>query len=197
MTIRPGQDWGREVAVPPGLATAASDAELAAWLAAGRAGRVLDGDLAATVGGPSGASCREYPVDVATVTVDGGAPTSAVAHVVIRRPGRWGWWRGPLVAVMNVSGRGRWDVAPRAHPNDGRLDVVEVAATMSIRDRWAARRRLPTGTHVPHPAITIRRASAYAGSFARPMLVEADGVAVGRGRDVRVELTPDGGTFFV
>ena len=29
---------------------------------------------------------------------------------------------------MNVDRLGRWDVAPRAHPNDGRADVVEVAA---------------------------------------------------------------------
>ena len=32
---------------------------------------------------------------------------------------------------MNVDRLGHWDVAPRAHPNDGRVDVVEVDAAMS------------------------------------------------------------------
>ena len=55
-----------------------------------------------------------------------GRRLTAVAHVVARGGGPW--WRGPIVAVMNADRLGRWDVAPRAHPNDGRLDVVEVDA---------------------------------------------------------------------
>ena len=55
--------------------------------------------------------------------------------------------------MLNADRIGAWDVAPRAHPNDGQLDVVEVDASMGLRDRWQASRRLATGTHVPHPAI--------------------------------------------
>ena len=97
------------------------------------------------------------------------SPTSSPAT------GRGG--AGPIVAVMNVDRLGRWDVAPRAHPNDGALDVVEVDAAMGVRARWQARRRLPTGTHVPHPAIRTRRGRPSAAwTFDRPL------AAVGRRR---------------
>ena len=77
---------------------------------------------------------------------------------------------------MNTDCRGRWDVAPRAHPNDGRVDVVEVAAAMGLRARWQARRRLPTGTHVPHPAIRTGRATERAWHFDRPLGLWVDSV---------------------
>ena len=115
--------------------------------------RLTGGDLLATIGGAAGESARRFPIDVLSVDADGRRLT-AVAHVVAR--GRT-WWRGPIVAVMNADRIGAWDVAPRAHPNDGQLDVVEVDASMGLRDRWQASRRLPTGTHVPHPAIRTRR----------------------------------------
>ena len=58
---------------------------------------------------------------------------------------------------QDVLGDRAHDVAPRAHPNDGRFDVVEVSAAMPARARLQAWRRLATGTHVPHPDITTRR----------------------------------------
>ncbi len=88
---------------------------------------------------------------------------------------------GPIVAVMNAEFLGDWDVAPRAHPGDGLLDVVSVAAGMSLADRLRARRRLPAGTHVPHPAITIERRPAVQLGFDRPTPVWLDGVLVGGG----------------
>ena len=131
----------------------ASDAELAALVAAGdtRPLRLTGGDLLATVGGATGGPPVASRSTSSASTPTGGSLT-AVAHVVAR--GRT-WWRGPIVAVLNADRIGAWDVAPRAHPNDGQLDVVEVDASMALRDRWQARRRLTTGTHLPHPAIHI------------------------------------------
>lgn len=202
MTIRPGSAWGEVVTTPGGLAVVADDAGLGRWLQAGGAGavRVLAGDLVRTVGGAShGATSRRYPLDTLRVVVDrdeAGA-VIAVAHVVVRRAGRLGWWRGPIWAAMNVSRLGQWDVAPRAHPNDAKVDVVAVAPTMTGRQRWQAMRRLPAGTHVPHPAIAVSRGAVATWEATAPRTVFVDGVAVGRARHVTVTVIPDAVTVHV
>ena len=88
-------------------------------------------------------------------------------------------------------------MAPRAHPNDGVLDVIEVAATMPTRERWKARRRLPTGTHVPHPDITTRRVRHAAFAFERPLGLWVDGVARGTVRSLVVAVEPDAVEIYV
>lgn len=194
--IRTGQDWGEVVEPPSPITTVDDDAALAAHLAQPDAEpvQVTDGDLVRTLGGadPSG-RLRRYPVDLLWVRLDDRPPVPAVAHVVARPPRPWGWWTGPLWAVCNVSRVGRWDVAPRAHPNDGRLDVVEVAATMPLRARLQARRRLPTGSHVPHPDVHVRRATAATYAPARPLLVTIDGRRHGLASRIEVTVAPDAG----
>jgi hypothetical protein len=201
MTIRPGQPWGEVVERPaPETAAAAGDDAAAARLLADRAAAtvlVAAGDLVRTVGGASsGSTVRRYPVDLLDVVADGRIRV-ALAHVVVRRRGLFGWWRGPLRAVMNVGLLGDWDVAPRAHPNDGRLDVVEVDAGMSVGDRWRARPRLPTGTHIPHPAISITTRRNVAWRFESPMHLWIDGVASGRVRELAVDIRPDAAVVYV
>ena len=194
--IRAGEDWGELVDPPSTITSVGDDAELAAHLAqpAGGPVRVTGGDLFRTLGGAERSGrLRRYPVDLLWVRIDDAAPVPAVAHVVVRAPRPWGWWTGPLWAVCNVSRVGRWDVAPRAHPNDGRLDVVEVAATMPRRARLQAARRLPTGSHVPHPDIRVRRSTEATISPERPVLVVVDGRRRGVATRVEVTLTPDAG----
>jgi hypothetical protein len=111
----------------------------------------------------------------------------SAAHVVARR----GWWRGPIVAAMNAEFVGSWDVTPRGHPNDGRVDLLEVSATMSVRDRLRARGRLTAGTHLPHPAISVRQTSTVERAFERPMRVWADGVPMGSAGSLRLTVEPD------
>ncbi len=178
----------------------ASDVALARLLPGeGRAGAgaaapvvgLLGGDLCRTLGGRGDAArlrsdeAQRLPIDVGTAVVDG-EPHRFVAHLVARRR----WWRGEVVAVMNAAFLGRWNVAPRAHPGDGRLDVVE--ARLSPADRVKAWRRLPTGTHVPHPGIRERRVRSAEWQFEHPMAVWIDGEAVGRCRHLVVEVEPDG-----
>jgi YegS C-terminal NAD kinase beta sandwich-like domain len=189
MTIRRGDDWGEIVTPPAGLVDVADDAAAADRIAAGdgRPLRLRGGDLLATLGGPaSDGQLRRLPIDILRGTADGLAFT-AVAHVVARRS----WWRGPVVAVMNVDHLARWDVAPRAHPNDGRADVVEVDARMGRRARWQAWRRLASGTHVPHPQIAVRRTTGAGWIFERPLRLWVDGVARGTVRSLRVDVEPD------
>ena len=156
----------------------------------------MGGDLCRTVGG-RGDRCRlatpaavRLPVDVAAVTIDD-KPHWFVAHLVARRS----WWRGRVVAVMNAQWIGRWDVAPRSHPNEGLLDLFVGAP--SLDDRWKARRRLITGTHVPHPAIVQRRTDALELELDPPLDVYLDGVKVGRGRHLEIRVEPDALTCVV
>jgi diacylglycerol kinase family enzyme len=126
------------------------------------------------------------PVD--RVRVDAEGQTAwFVAHLVARR----GWLRGEVVAAMNAQFLGDWDVAPRAHPNDGRVDVVRIDPSMSLRDRLRARSRVRQGTHVPHRAITVRQVASADLTFARPMDVYLDGQRWLRTSALTLTVEPD------
>jgi hypothetical protein len=199
MTVRPGSAWGDIVAVPDDALDVRGDAELADAVERGESRPlvVTGGDLYRTAGSPAGAgTVVRVPIDVLKISADGAA-MMAVAHVVARRPGRLGWWRGRIVAVMNAEHIGAWDVAPRSHPNDGRFDLVDVAASMSLRERWNASRRLRTGTHVPHPRIASRRSRQETFTFDRPMGLWLDGVSRGTVRSLTVSVVPDATEIYI
>jgi len=189
VTIRKGEPWGVPVDRPPGLLLVDSDAAVArsAVTDPDEPVGLTGGDLHRSLGSPPPREeMQRLPIDVLQVTVDG-AEFTAVAHVVARRS----WWRGPVMAAMNVDHIGSWNVAPRAHPNDGRVDVVEVDARMSLRQRWQARGRLVAGTHLPHPLITVRTATTVEWASPRPIGVWVDGRRVGSARSVSIRVVPD------
>lgn len=199
MPIRKGEDWGEPGGLPPGGVVVHSDAEARAVVEQARRDRVtppplglLGGDLCRTLGGNGdearlrSGDARRLPVDLGLVLLDGRLH-AFVAHLVVRR----GWWRGPIVAAMNAQFLGDWDVAPRAHPADGRLDLLEVAAAMPPAQRWQARSRLRSGTHVPHPDISERRVTAVQLEMPAPMPVRLDGDLVGTSRTLSVRVEPD------
>lgn len=202
VTIRRGQTWGEAGPLAPSAPMASSDAELATLVrAAVLAGRpvevgLLGGDLCRTVAGPgdrarlSTAEAQRLPVDIGFVALDDEAERAFAAHVVIGR-----LWRGRLVAAMNAQFIGRFDVAPRSHPNDGRLDVVD--ANLRVPDRVKAWRRLPTGLHVPHPGITERRVTELVVELDRAAPVHVDGFGAGLARRVRLRLVPDAATIVI
>lgn len=197
MTIEPHQEWGTEVDRPSDLTVAPDDAALAALVADGGRGAlaVAGGDLFRTIGArPIGdrTVLRALPLDVMWVTVDDGEPIPAVAHVAVRSPHRrGGWWRGPVSLVMNVEFLGRWEVAVRGHPNDGRVERFDLAPDTAPRQRLAIARRLPNGSHLPHPAISRRSGRVHELSFDRPMAVLVDGRPAGPARHVVVRVEPD------
>jgi diacylglycerol kinase family enzyme len=199
MTVRRGQAWGVPGALAEDGVVVHSDADARRVVeAARRAGErppplgLAGGDLCRTLGGRGDVDrlrspeAIQVPVDLGGVLVDGRLHWF-VAHLVARRS----WWRGPVVAAMNAEFLGHWDVAPRAHPNDGVLDAVEVAAGMSLRDRLKARRRLPAGNHVPHPAIARARRPAFQFEFDRPVPVWLDGERIGAAMTLSVRVEPD------
>jgi len=189
MTIRKGEQWGTTVPRPEGLRIAGTDRELAAMSAdaGGEPLSVSGGDVYSTVGGTFDRDpMQRLPIDALLIEADG-VSHRAVAHLVVRRS----WWRGGVIAVLNVDHIGHWNAAPRAHPNDGRFDVVVADTTMPIRQRIQARRRLPLGTHVPHPRISTRTGTRESWRFDRPQRLFVDGEQVGSVRDLTVTIEAD------
>lgn len=175
MTIEKGKDWGTRLELPTDAPIVSTDHELAQLFSID-----ADGSLA----GPSMIGLRSptpevnnasglartvsarasndelrsgertaLPIDLAVVSLDGEWHVIA-GSLVLRRPR----WAGVVEGAMNASFYGDWNVAPAGHPNDGRLDVIR--AELPIADRLKARKRLPAGTHIPHPGITVRRLKA-------------------------------------
>ncbi len=197
MTIRKDEVWGEPGVLPRHGVVVRSDREARSIVtAARRAGEpipplgLLGGDLCKTLGGTGDeARLRSpgamiLPVDLGAVLVDGRLHWF-VAHLVAKRS----WWRGRVVAVMNAQYLGDWDVAPKGHPNDGRLDLLD--GDLALGQRIQARRRLRHGTHVPHPGIEERRVQALQLDFARPTPIALDGEVLGVARSVSVRIEPD------
>jgi diacylglycerol kinase family enzyme len=148
---------------------------------------VASGDLRRTLGaGSSGPTMHLVTLDLLHVVADG-AEMCAVAHAVARRS----WWRGRIVGVFNAEHLGRWDVAPRGHPNDGLADVIDVDPTMTRRQRVQAWRRLASGTHVPHPLIGASRTASVSWEFETPLILHVDGIRRGAVRHLAVTVDAD------
>ena len=196
MTIKKGQEWGWPAPLPADGVAVASDAQARAVLEdARRRGApypvlgLLGGDLGRTLAAPGSQerlrspAARTFPIDLGQVLVDGRLHLF-VAHLVVRNR----WWTKAVVA-MNAQWLGDWNLGPKGHPNDGRLDVFESA--LRFGDLAQVRRRLPTGTHLPHPRISARRVAAARFELDRALPVRLDGEVVDEGRSLVVRLEPD------
>lgn len=197
MTVGRGQDWGGSGPLPTDGVVVGDDAEAHAVVTAARREGdpipvlgLTGGDLRRTLGGRRDADGLRRP-DATRVTVDLGSVLADgrlhwfVAHLLSRRS----WWRGPVTVAMNAQWMGRWNVAPRAHPGDGLLETFE--ADLGLSDRLEARRRLVTGSHVPHPGIVQRRTAAAQLDPGRAQPVLLDGVSIGSARHLAVRVEPD------
>jgi hypothetical protein len=201
MTIRKFNEWGVVITRPATIELCDSDAAVAEIVNHCRRHgtpiphiRLTGGSLAAALGNSptlSESTVHELPIDVLHVrysTIDHIQYQSVASNSVIMRNK---WWLGQVVAVANGGYLGRWEIAPRAHPNDGVFDVVEVAANMSCRHRLIAKRRLPLGTHLPHPSIHQRQSRSDMWNFSTPIGLYLDEKFVGRTTQVHVTIEPD------
>lgn len=197
MTVERGVDWGEPRPLPADGVVCRSDAEARHVVDEARRHNrpiptlgLVGGDLCRTLGGLGderrlrSEAAMTVPVDLGAALLDGRLHWF-VAHLVARRS----WWHGRILVAMNAQYLGRWDLAPRGHPGDGLLDVSD--GDLPLGQRLAARRRLPTGTHVPHPAIEQRRVQAFQVELRPELDVYLDGERVGRARNLSVRLEPD------
>ena len=199
MSIRRNEDWGELGKMPDDAVVAAGDREVSrlverAWSdhAALPGVGLAGGDLRRALGGRRDSrhlrddeDVLGAMIDIGSVIVDG-RRFAFVAHVVARSR----LWSGPVFAVMNSEWLGDWIVAPRAHPGDGYFDLVE--ARLSLGDRIKARRRLPTGTHVPHPSIHVRKVTDTEIVFGTTRAIYVDGEHVGRAAAMQIECHREG-----
>jgi hypothetical protein len=168
---------------------------------------LVGGDLHASLGSPRhgeedlrGASGTRFPVDVGLVRaqrVGGGEISDCfLAHLVAREGRRvgtvfsaHGLFSSRTVVIMNATHRGDQDLGPRAHPNDGLLDVTD--GQLLPGERIRARRRMRTGTHLPHPMLATSRGRSVEFRFSRPSAVELDGEPIGTITELGVRCLPD------
>ncbi len=193
MTLSPGDEWGRPGHLPTSAAVLSGDAALADLVAATPPGErvvaaLTGGDLCRSLGGRGDVATRLgtdttlLDVDVARAVAGDTEVGLFVAHAVVRNR----WWRGSAAVVMNAEWLGPWRVAPRAHPGDGVLDLVQ--GSLGARERLLARRLARTGDHLPHPALRVQRGPRFELSSDRPRLLLLDGRPRGRFRTVTVEI---------
>lgn len=195
MGIEKGRDWGIPGVLPDAAPIARSDRQAAALLGQHEVIGLGEGDLARTLGiGPSydrAGTKQLVPVDSLEIELDSGERHACLAHAVAGSM----LYSGHVVAVMNAAFVGRLNVAPRAHPGDGKADVV----TMRLRfaDRVKAYRRMPTGTHLPHPGIDVRRKVSGTLELGSAQSVRVDGKRVGRTATLRFRVVPNSVTIGV
>jgi len=192
VTIEKGAAWGTRGTAPADLVVADDEVALARAVGAGaRHVALRDGDLLRALGlddatpPRAGEPALLLPCDALRVQIDDAPPLTAVSTVVVGSTLR--------ARFIATSGGfvGRANVAPRAHPNDGLLDVLVVAPDMPLRQWLAARQRMQLGDHLPHPHMEMRRAAMHDISFDSAELVRIDGTKHGRARRVRIEVLPD------
>jgi hypothetical protein len=200
--ISKNSPYGEPGVLPDDGVVVRSDAEARGVIEAARSeGRpypplgLLGGDLCKTLGGDGdegrlrSSDAVRFPIDLGEVLLDGRLHVF-VAHLVARTRG----W-GHVVAAMNAQFVGPWVLGPRAHPNDGLLDVYQ--ADLSLPDRLKVRARIRHGAHMPHPRIKERRAAAVQIDLDRPLPVYLDGEKCGDAASLALRVEADALIVFI
>jgi hypothetical protein len=214
-SLRPGQSWGTETSSPPDVEVTGGDRRLAGVMESGvsdplvRFTAASDSDLALAIGLIAGAAPAglALPLDLLDVVADDGVTVVAVNSVVVGvAPDRLRAWHraaglsveidgaaveagnATSLVVMNGQYLRRLDLSPRGHPGDG-VGEAQLYA-LAPGSRRAMRARLATGAHLPHPAITVRRARHVVVRAARPVPLEIDGTPARRITALSITLRP-------
>jgi diacylglycerol kinase family enzyme len=209
--IRPGEPWGSPASAAPDFEVGGGDRALARAVAEHPGALVRfrpdpTSDLARAVGLRPGTDAveagSEVPVDA--IRLGSGLACNAVVVGVAPDRMRWTspardfevdvdgepWFAGHATTVVVANGqflRGA-DLVPRGHPGDGRLEVQVYALRRG--ERRSMRRRLTTGTHLPHPRIRTRAGRIVAVRSPEPVGYEADREPGPDVRELRAELVP-------
>jgi len=210
--IRKGETWGEPFdheRHPGAVEVVGGDTDLAAAVAAHPGTPIRftpgpDSDFARALG------LRDTPTGDTVLTCDaielpdGSPAVNAVVFGV--PPDRQRWWHHRRRVEVEVDGRrvageralcvivanGQYlhgfDVVPRGHPGDGRLEVQVYG--LESRERAPMQRRLTGGRHLPHPRITESSGRHVTVRFHRAVDWEADGRPRGRITEATVSLVP-------
>ena len=194
MTIRKGEEWGTRIVCPSDFVVAEDDFD-ASRQTPGDPFALRRGDVFSALGSPRmprpNSECTMLPIDALKCVL-----TSANGEIREERGissvTLGSWWRGSFVILSNS---GFWNgvhIAPRSHPNDGEADLVSISPEMPFRQRFLARRRARTGTHLPHPMLSARRCSEFSHHKVSPReRLTIDGRAIDNWVSIEVSIIPD------
>lgn len=201
MTIRIGEDWGEGIDfAPQGTRIAYTDHDVALALDDGRPVLVRGGSLHQTLGSPNGtAVTRCLPVDLIEI-VETSSNTRigvSVANIFLNLRGPFGRWRGRIVLATNCGEYAGVTPCPRSHPNDGAFDVIEVDASMTLFQRRLAWKRAISGTHLPHPLLSVWSGEKFRLTIRPNERINVDGVDLKFTGDVELRAVPDAGEIFI
>lgn len=211
MSLRRGAEWGRPAAGPPDRDVHGDDRALARWVLESPGALIRftpspRSDLARALGlqpGTTPAGSHDAALD-ALALPDGdlavnmvvvGTPPDRVGRFTRRREVRVTVddrtvFDGKATTVVVAIGeflRG-YDVVPRGHPGDGRCETQ--VYRLRPPERAEMRRRLPNGTHVPHPRIREQQGRRVEIEGAEELAYEVDGTARSPLRALSLEVRP-------
>jgi len=185
MSFKKGQSWGFAAPLPSDGVIVHSNQELLEKVITCKRDGIplpvfglLGGDLWRTLGGRREEN-RLYKESAITVDVDLGCVLLDgkiywfCAHMLIGNK-----FFGDKVFVSNAAHYGKSNPTPKAHPGDGKFDILKV--DLSAMQTLKALKRISTGTHLPHPGIKYERVESKQLSFKQKMKVEIDGQKVGK-----------------
>ena len=192
--------YGEFVIVPDTFVVAESDAECGELVAAGKQVFVpMAGDLALTLGASgtipqAGSRALACSIDVLCVQAksDSGERRFwfAVSSVSIGK-----WWSGEWTVITSTGRLDGLEVCPRAHPGDGFADLFVMQSGMRLRQRIAARKKMRSGSHLPHPQMRVSKVNSLNSN--ESALLTIDGVPRGHFCQVEIELKPGFATALV
>ena len=198
MTIQKGQPWGVPIRVPIETRDVASDVDLSHGSQTDFH-IVTGGDLFHALGRPRvpvvGEERTLVRIDALRCTV--ATPSHDVVVLAASHVSIGQWWTVPwriqrFVCITNPGIYKGRNIAPRAHPNDGFLDILAIDDAMPWRQRIASRQRATTGNHVPHPHISVTRdTSVEVACQSSHETLKIDDVTIDNWQRIAVEVLPD------
>lgn len=137
--------------------------------------RTQEGDLVVVsgleVGAPITRAAWRHRLRAGRVVIDDQAPLDTGAASIVVMTGEW---------------LGQADANPRSHPGDGVAEVYLIDVPRV--QRRAMRKRLASGTHLPHPDIVRRTGARVRIEMAAPTGIRTDGADAGKASALEVEL---------
>ena len=193
MNIEKGRSWGSLSPLPPEGVIIKTNKELLEKVNdCKRQGidlptfGLLGGDLWRTLGGRR-AEERLYSGEATTLDIDLGCALLDgkifwfCAHMFIGSK-----LKGEKIFISNVAHYGKMNPAPKAHPGDGKFDMLEVK--LSPFETFKAVKRVSAGTHIPHPGIKYKQVSSEQFSFGKKLSIEIDGKNIGKFSTVSIRI---------
>ncbi|MFM8794425.1 MAG: hypothetical protein ACKOFF_06000 [Acidimicrobiales bacterium] len=192
MVIEKSGEWGRAVEAgrPP---RAIADAAIVHLQDSANAPFPTAGNLHRALGEPAYRGSGTHtllPVDGLVCTVADGTDVRTVVACADVSVGSW-FSRAGLVVVTNVGLWNGLDLTPGSHPNDGRFEVFTIDAGMSFHQRFLARSRARTGSHLPHPGLSRKTRTEVNIMRRGAQTLRIDSVDIGAWTSVAVVIHPD------